>query len=43
MKICIVGAGAIGAYFGLELALGGAEVSLIARGPHLAAMQADVH
>ena len=40
-KICIVGAGAIGAYFGLELALGGgAEVSLIARGPHLAAMQA---
>ena len=41
MKICIVGAGAIGAYFGLELALGGAEVSLIARGPHLAAMQAD--
>ena len=40
MKICIVGAGAIGAYFGLELAEGGAEVSLIARGPHLAAMQA---
>ncbi len=40
VKICIVGAGAIGAYFGLELALGGAEVSLIARGPHLAAMQA---
>ena len=41
MKICIVGAGAIGAYFGLELAQGGgAEVSLIARGPHLAAMQA---
>ena len=41
MKICIVGAGAIGAYFGLELAEGGADVSLIARGPHLAAMQAD--
>ena len=41
MKICIVGAGAIGAYFGLELAEGGAEVSLIARGPHLAAMQAS--
>ena len=40
MKVCIVGAGAIGAYFGLELAQGGgAEVSLIARGPHLAAMQ----
>ena len=41
VKICIVGAGAIGAYFGLELAQGGAEVSLIARGPHLAAMRAD--
>ena len=41
MKICIVGAGAIGAYFGLELALGGAEVALIARGPHLAAMRAE--
>ena len=40
-RICIVGAGAIGAYFGLELAEGGANVSLIARGPHLAAMQAD--
>ena len=41
VKICIVGAGAIGACFGLELAEGGAEVSLIARGPHLAAMQAQ--
>ena len=42
MRICIVGAGAIGAYFGLELALGGgAEVALIARGPHLAAMRAE--
>ena len=40
MNICIVGAGAIGAYFGLELALGGARVALIARGPHLAAMRA---
>ena len=40
-KICIVGAGAIGAYFGLELALGGADVSLIARGPHLDAMRAN--
>ena len=41
MRICIVGAGAIGAYFGLELALGGAEVALIARGPHLDAMRAN--
>ena len=41
MTICIVGAGAIGAYFGLELALAGIEVALIARGPHLAAMRAN--
>ncbi len=39
MKICIFGAGAIGAYLGLELALSGVDVSLIARGPHLAAMR----
>mgnify|MGYP003647919741 FL=1 len=40
MKICIFGAGAIGGYMGAKLALAGADVSLIARGPHLAAMQA---
>ena len=40
MKICIYGAGAIGSYLGAELALTGYEVSLIARGPHLEAMQA---
>ena len=40
MKICIYGAGAIGSYLGAELALAGYEVSLIARGPHLEAMQA---
>jgi len=39
MKICIVGAGAIGGYLGAKLALAGEEVSLIARGPNLAAMQ----
>ncbi|MDE1182425.1 2-dehydropantoate 2-reductase [Paraburkholderia sp.] len=39
MKICIYGAGAIGAYMGAQLATGGAEVSFVARGPHLAAMQ----
>ncbi len=39
MRICIVGAGAIGAYLGAALAEGGAEVTLIARGPHLAAMR----
>ncbi|MEZ5738160.1 MAG: 2-dehydropantoate 2-reductase [Burkholderiaceae bacterium] len=39
MKICIFGAGAIGGYMGAKLAIGGADVSLVARGPHLAAMQ----
>ena len=39
MKICIYGAGAIGGYMGAQLALAGADVSFIARGPHLAAMQ----
>ena len=39
MKICIFGAGAIGGYMGLKLAKAGADVSLVARGPHLAAMQ----
>ncbi|RQR20873.1 2-dehydropantoate 2-reductase [Burkholderia sp. Bp9143] len=41
MKICIYGAGAIGAYVGAQLASAGAEVSLVARGPHLAAMRAN--
>jgi 2-dehydropantoate 2-reductase len=40
MKICIFGAGAIGGYMGVKLAQAGAEVSLVARGPHLSAMQA---
>lgn len=40
MKICIFGAGAIGGYMGAKLAQAGAEVSLVARGPHLAAIQA---
>ena len=39
MKICIYGAGAIGGYMGAELARSGVDVSLIARGPHLAAMR----
>ena len=38
MKICIFGAGAIGGYMGAKLAMAGAEVSLVARGPHLAAI-----
>ncbi len=40
MRICVFGAGAIGGYMGAKLARAGAEVSLVARGPHLAAMQA---
>ncbi len=41
MKICIYGAGAIGGYLGVQLALAGADVSLVARGAHLAAMKAN--
>jgi 2-dehydropantoate 2-reductase len=37
----VVGAGAIGAYVGAALARGGGRVTLIARGEHLRAMQAD--
>ena len=40
MRICIYGAGAIGGLLGARLAKAGAEVSLVARGPHLAAMRA---
>ena len=39
MKICIYGAGAIGGYLGVQLLRAGADVSLIARGAHLAAMR----
>jgi 2-dehydropantoate 2-reductase len=41
MKICIFGAGAIGGFLSVKLAQAGADVSLVARGPHLAAMQAN--
>lgn len=41
MKICIFGAGAIGGYLAAKLVQAGADVSIIARGPHLAAMQAQ--
>ncbi|MEO9824289.1 MAG: 2-dehydropantoate 2-reductase [Paracoccaceae bacterium] len=41
MKLCVFGAGAIGGYMGAKLAAVGADVSLVARGPHLAAMQAN--
>jgi 2-dehydropantoate 2-reductase len=39
MKVCIVGAGAIGGYLGMQMARAGVDVSLVARGPHLAAMR----
>jgi 2-dehydropantoate 2-reductase len=39
MRICIFGAGAIGGLLGARLAVSGADVSLVARGPHLAAMR----
>jgi 2-dehydropantoate 2-reductase len=40
VKICIYGAGAIGGLLGAQLSLAGEEVTLIGRGPHLAAIQA---
>jgi 2-dehydropantoate 2-reductase len=39
MRICIYGAGAIGGYMGVLLSRAGADVSFVARGAHLAAMQ----
>jgi 2-dehydropantoate 2-reductase len=39
VKIVIAGAGAIGGYIGAKLATAGADVVLVARGPHLRAMQ----
>jgi len=38
MRFAVLGAGAIGAYVGAALSRGGADVTLIARGPHLQAM-----
>jgi 2-dehydropantoate 2-reductase len=39
MKIGVVGAGGVGGYYGARLASAGAEVGLIARGEHLAAIR----
>jgi 2-dehydropantoate 2-reductase len=41
MKICIYGAGAIGGHLAARLHRAGAEVSVVARGAHLAAIQAN--
>lgn len=39
MRVAIMGAGGVGGYFGARLAKGGADVTFIARGAHLAAMR----
>ena len=41
MKICVVGAGAIGGYLAVRLASASHDVAVVARGPHLAAIQAQ--
>jgi 2-dehydropantoate 2-reductase len=41
MRVCVYGAGAIGGHLAVRLAKGGADVSVIARGRHLAAIQAN--
>src|ERR1700693_1248849 len=41
MKIAVVGAGAIGGHLGTRLSLAGEDVTFIARGPNLAAIQAS--
>ncbi len=39
MKIAVMGSGGVGGYFGALLAKGGADVTFVARGAHLAAMR----
>jgi 2-dehydropantoate 2-reductase len=41
MRICVFGAGAIGGHMAVELADAGADVTVIARGPHLQAIRAN--
>jgi len=41
MKICIFGAGAVGGHMAAKLAAQGHEISVVARGAHLQAMQAN--
>ncbi len=40
-SICVFGAGAIGGYLAAKLEAAGTKVSIVARGPHLAAVQRD--
>ena len=39
MKIAIIGSGGVGGYFGARLAASGQDVTFVARGAHLEAMQ----
>ena len=41
MKILVMGSGGVGGYFGARLALGGAEVTFVARGAHAEALRAS--
>ena len=41
MKIVVMGPGGVGGYFGARLAAAGNDVTFVARGAHLAAMQAN--
>ena len=41
MKIAVFGSGGVGGYFGGKLAAAGEEVTFLARGAHLAAMQSE--
>lgn len=41
MRVAVMGAGAVGGYFGAKLAGSGHEVAFIARGEHLTAMRRD--
>ena len=41
MRIAVVGTGGVGGGFGAALAKAGADVTFVARGPHLAAMQKE--
>ncbi|HEX6298443.1 MAG TPA: 2-dehydropantoate 2-reductase [Burkholderiales bacterium] len=41
MKICVYGAGAVGGHIAARLATAGSEVSVVARGAHLAAIRKD--
>ncbi len=41
MRIGIMGSGGVGGYFGARLAQGGADVTFVARGAHLAALRSE--